>query len=43
MDLNYAIFRSEPNMNIPNLAQLESHNRREKKAYQLNKDLKIKI
>ena len=43
MDLNYAIFRSEPNMTIPDLAQLGSHNKREKRAYQLNKDLKIEL
>lgn len=30
-------------MTIPDLAQLGSHNKREKRAYQLNKDLKIKL
>ena len=31
MELNYAIFRSEPIMTIPDLAQIGSHNKREKK------------
>ena len=43
MNLNYAIFRSEPIMNIPDLAQIGSHNKREKKAYQSNKDIKIEL
>ena len=30
MELNYAIFRSEPIMTIPDLAQIGSHNKREK-------------
>ena len=29
MELNYAIFRSEPIMTIPDLAQIGSHNKRE--------------
>ena len=33
MNLNYAIFRSEPNMTIPDLSQIGSHNKREKEAY----------
>ena len=33
MDLNYAIFRSEPIYTISDLAQIGSHNKREKKAY----------
>ena len=36
MNLNYAIFRSEPIMTIPDLAQIGSHNKREKKAYRSN-------
>ena len=28
MELNYAIFRSEPIMTIPDLAQIGSHNKR---------------
>ena len=43
MELNYAIFRSEPIMTIPDLEQIGSHNKREKKAYQLNKDIKIEL
>ena len=43
MNLNYAIFRSEPIMTIFDLAQIGSHNKREKKAYQSNKDIKIKL
>ena len=35
MNLNYAIFRSEPIMTINDLAQIGSHNKREKKAYNL--------
>lgn len=31
MELNYAIFRSDPIMTIPDLAQIGSHNKREKK------------
>ena len=40
MNLNYAIFRSEPIMTIPDLAQIGSHNKREKKAYNSNPDIK---
>ena len=43
MELNYVIFRSEPIMTIPDLAQIGSHNKREKKAYQSNKDIKIEL
>ena len=43
INLNYAIFRSEPIMTIPDLAQIGSHNKREKKAYQSNKDIKIEL
>lgn len=43
MNLNYVIFRSEPIMTIPDLAQIGSHNKREKKAYQSNKDIKIEL
>ena len=43
MNLNYAIFRSEPIYTIPDLAQIGSHNKREKKAYQSNKDIKIEL
>ena len=43
MDLNYAIFRSEPIYTLNDLAQIGSHNKREKKAYQSNKDIKIEL
>ena len=43
MNLNYAIFRSEPIMTTMDLAQIGSHNKREKKAYQSNKDIKIEL
>ena len=43
MDLNYAIFRSEPIYTLPDLAQIGSHNKREKKAYQSNKEIKIEL
>ena len=43
MNLNYAIFRSEPIMTLPDLAQIGSHNKREKKAYQSNKDININL
>ena len=41
MNLNYAIFRSEPIMNTNDLSQIGSHNKREKKAYQSNPDIDI--
>ena len=43
MDLNYAIFRSEPIYTINDLAQIGSHNKREKKAYNSNSNIKIKL
>ena len=43
MNLNYAIFRSEPIMTIPDLAQIGSHNKREKKAYNSNPDIKQEL
>lgn len=43
MNLNYAIFRSEPIMTIPDLAQIGSHNKREKKAYNSNSDIKREL
>ena len=33
MNLNYAIFRSEPIMTIGDLAQIRLHNKRKKIAY----------
>ena len=43
MNLNYAIFRSEPIYTIPDLAQIGSHNKREKKAYNSNPDIKKEL
>ena len=43
MNINYAIFRSEPIMTIPDLAQIGSHNKREKKAYNSNPDIKREL
>ena len=43
MNLNYAIFRSEPIMTIHDLAQIGSHNKREKKAYNSNPDIKQEL
>ena len=43
MELNYAIFRSEPIMTISDLSQIGSHNKREKKCYQSNKNIKIEL
>ena len=41
MDLNYAIFRSEPVYTLNDLAQIGAHNKREKKAYNSNPDIDI--
>lgn len=41
MNLKYAIFRSEKIMTINDLAQIGSHNKREKKAYNSNPDIDI--
>lgn len=43
MNLNYAIFRCEPIMTTQDLALIESHNKREKKAYNSNPDIKIEL
>ena len=43
MNLNYAIFRSEPIMTLQDLAQIGSHNKREKKAYKSNPDIEIEL
>ncbi len=43
MNLNYAIFRSEPIYTINDLAQIGSHNKREKKAYQSNPDINLEL
>jgi len=41
MNLNYAIFRSEPIYTLNDLAQIGSHNKREKQAYNSNPDIDI--
>ena len=41
--MNYAIFRSEPIMTLNDLAQIGSHNKREKRAYNSNPDIKIEL
>ena len=41
--MNYGIFRSGPIMTINDLAQIGSHNKREKKAYKSNKDIKLEL
>ena len=43
MNLNYAIFRSEPIMTLTDLAQIGAHNKREKKAYNSNPDIKKEL
>jgi Plasmid recombination enzyme. len=39
--MNYAIFRTEPIYKSSDLGQIGSHNKREKKAYQSNKDIDV--
>lgn len=41
MNLNYGIFRSQPIMTINDLAQIGSHNKRDKKAYKSNPNIKL--
>ena len=41
MNLNYAIFRSEPIFTITDLAQIGAHNKRDKKSYKSNPDIDI--
>ena len=43
MNLNYAIFRSQPIMTLNDLAQIGSHNKREKKAYKSNPNIKLEL
>ncbi len=43
MNLNYAIFRSEPIYTLQDLAQIGSHNKREKQAYKSNPDIKLNM
>ncbi len=41
MNLNYAIFRNEPIYTLNDLSQIGSHNKREKKAYNSNPNIKL--
>ena len=41
--MNYGIFRSQPIMTINDLAQIGSHNKREKKAYKINPNIKLEL
>ncbi len=41
--MNYAIFRSEPVMTLNDLQGVGSHNKREKKAYKSNPNLRIEL
>ena len=43
MNINYAIFRSEPIYTLQDLSQIGSHNKREKKAYNSNPNIKIEL
>ena len=43
MNLNYAIFRSEPIMTMSDLRQIGSHNNREKQVYNSNPDIKLEL
>lgn len=43
MNLNYAIFRSKQIMTLNDLAQIGSHNKREKQAYKSNPDVKLEL
>ena len=39
--MSYAIFRVEPINKLSDLAQIGSHNKREKKAYKSNSNIRI--
>lgn len=41
--MNYAIFISQPIMTLNDLAQIGSHNKREKKAYKSNPNIKLEL
>lgn len=41
--MNYAIFRSESIMTLNDLEQIGSHNKREKKAYKSNPNIKQEL
>ena len=41
--MNYRIFRSQLIMTINDLVKIEAHNKRGKKAYKSNKDIKLEL
>ena len=41
MNLNYAIFRSEPIYTLADLSQIGAHNKRDKKSYKYNPDIDL--
>ena len=41
--MNYGIFKSQPIMTINDLAQIGSHNKRDKKAYKSNPNIKLEL
>ena len=43
MNLDYAIFRSEPIYTLQDLAQIGSHNKREKLVFNSNPDIKLEL
>ncbi|MDD6223796.1 MAG: hypothetical protein PUB18_02220 [bacterium] len=43
MSLNDAIFKTQPIVTLQDLAQIESHNKREKQAYKSNSDIKLEL
>lgn len=43
MNLNYAVFRSQPIMTINDLVEIVSHNKREKQSYKSNPDIKKEL
>lgn len=43
MNLDYAIFRSQPVMTLEDLKQIGLHNKREKQAYKSNPDIKLNM
>ena len=41
--MNYAIFRCQPIKTLKDLSQIGSHNKRKKKAYNSNPDIKLEL
>lgn len=41
--MSYAIFRSEPIQTLSDLAQIGSHNKREKQAYKSNPNIRLEL